>query len=72
MRGKQGLELALRVQSRGGQQSGVDSHCDLMHDACWVGDTVGGLEDGARGSRGRQEVGHRRSCDQRSRWRIGQ
>lgn len=72
MRGKEGLELALGVQGGGGQQPGVDAHCDLMHDACWVGDAVGGLEDGARTSRGSQEVGHRCSCDQRTRWGIGQ
>lgn len=47
MRGKEGLELALRVQGGRGQQSGVDAHCDLMNDACRVGDVVGGLEDRA-------------------------
>lgn len=47
MRGKEGLELPLRVQGGGGQQPGVDAHCDLMYDACWVGDAVSGLEDGA-------------------------
>lgn len=72
MRRKQGLELALGVQGGGGQQPGVDAHCHLMHDACWVGDAVGGLEDGAGGPRGGQEVGHRRSCDQRTRCWVRQ
>lgn len=72
MWGEEGLELALGVQGRGGQQAGVDAHCDLMHDACWVGDAVGGLEDRARGSRGGQEVGHGGSSNQRTRRRVGQ
>lgn len=72
MRGKEGLELALGVQGGGGQQSGVDAHRDLMHDACWVGDAVGGLEDGAGGDRGGQEVGHGCGRDKRPRWRVGQ
>lgn len=72
VRGKEGLELALGVQGGGGQQPRVDAHCDLMHDACRVGDTVGGLEDRAGGYRGSQEVGHGRSGDQRTRWGVGQ
>lgn len=67
MRGKEGLELALGVQGGGGQQPGVDAHCDLMHDACRVGNAVGGLQDGAGGYRGSQEVGHGCSRDQRAR-----
>lgn len=72
MWGKEGLELALGVQGGGGQQTGVDAHCDLVHNACWVGDAVGGLEDGAGGSRGSKEVGHGCSCDQRTSRGIGQ
>lgn len=49
MRGKEGLELALGVQGGRGQQPRVDAHCDLMHDACRVGNVVGGLEDRTRG-----------------------
>lgn len=70
MWGKEGLELALGVQGGGGQQPGVDAHCDLMHNACRVGDAVRGLEDGAGGPRRGQEVGHRCSCDQRTRRRV--
>lgn len=47
MRGKEGLELPLRVQGGRGQQPGVDAHCDLMYDACRVGDAVGRLKDRA-------------------------
>lgn len=72
MRGEQGLELALGVYSRGRQQPGVDTHCHLMNNACWVGDAVGRLEDGAGSSRGSQEVGHRGSWDQRTRRRVRQ
>lgn len=72
MRRKQGLELALGVQSGGGQQPGVDAHCDLVHDTCRVGDAVGGLEDRVGGSRRSQEVGHGCSRDQRTRRGIGQ
>lgn len=72
MWGKERLELALGVQSGGGQQSGVDAHCDLMHNACRVGDAVGGLKNGAGGNRGSQEVGHGCSRDQRTRRRVGQ
>lgn len=72
MRGKEGLELALGVQGGGGQQPRVDAHCDLMHDACRVGDAVRGLEDGAGGDGGGQQVGHGRSRDQGTRRGIGQ
>lgn len=72
MWGKEGLELALGVQGGGGQQTGVDAHGDLVHNACWVGDAVGGLQDGAGGSRGSKEVGHRCSRDQRTSRGIGQ
>lgn len=72
MRGEKGLELALRVQGGGGQQSRVDAHCDLMHNACRMGDAVGGLEDGTGATRGGQDVGHWCSCDQWPRWGIGQ
>lgn len=72
VRRKERLELALRVQGRRGQQSGVDAHRDLMYDARGVGDAVGGLEDGAGGDGGGQEVGHGRSRDQGTRWRVGQ
>lgn len=72
VRGKEGLELALGVQGGRGQKSGVDAHCDLMHDACWVGKVVGGLQHGRPGgNRGRQEVGHGRSRHQRPRGRVG-
>ncbi len=43
-----------------------------MNDACRVGDAVGGLEDGAGGYGGSQEVGHGCSSDQRTRRRVGQ
>lgn len=72
MRGEKGLELPLGVQGGGGQQPGVDAHCDLMHDACRVGDAVGGLQDGPRGSRGGQQVGHRCGGDQGTRRGVGQ
>lgn len=72
MLGEERLELALGVQGGGGQQSGVDAHSDLMHDACRVGDAVGGLHDGAGGYRGRQQVGHGRSRDQRARRGVRQ
>lgn len=64
MRGEQGLEWALGVQGGRGQQPGVDAHCDLVHDACWVRDAVGGLQDGAGGPRRGQDVGHGCSRDQ--------
>lgn len=70
MRGKEGLELALGVQGGRGQQPRVDAHCDLMHDACRVGDVVGGLEDRTRGDGGSQEVGHGCCRDQRTRWGV--
>lgn len=72
MGGKKRLELALGVQRGGGQQPRIDAHCDLVHDACRVGDAVGGLEDRTGSSWGSQEVGHRCSCDQRASWGIGQ
>lgn len=71
VRGKQGLELALGVQGWGGQQPRVDAHCDLMHDACRVGDAVGGLQDGTGGYRGSQEVGHGCGRDQGTRRGVG-
>lgn len=43
-----------------------------MHNACRMGDAVGWLKDGAGGPRRSQEVGHRCSCDQRTRWRVRQ
>lgn len=72
VRCKEGLEFALGVQCGGGQQSGVDAHRDLVHDAPRVGDAVGGLEDGAGGHRRGQQVGHGRGCDQGARRGIGQ
>lgn len=72
MWGEEGLELALGVQGGGGQEPGVDPHRDLMHNASRVGDTVGGLKDGTRGTRGGQEVGHGCSRDQGPRWGVGQ
>lgn len=50
----------------------VEAHRDLMHDACRVGDAVGGLEDGAGGYGGSQEVGHGRGRDQGARRGVGQ
>lgn len=60
------------MQGGGGQQSVVEAHRDLMHDACRVGDAVGGLEDGAGGYGGSQEVGHGRGRDQGARRGVGQ
>lgn len=43
-----------------------------MHNACRMGDAVRWLKDGAGGPRRGQEVGHRCSCDQRTRRRVRQ
>lgn len=72
MRGKEGFELPLGVQSGGGKQSGVDAHSHLVHDTCRVGETVGGLKDGVGNPRGGQKVGHRGSSDQRAGGRVRQ
>lgn len=72
VRGEEGLELALGVKGGRGQQPGVDAHSDLVDDTAWVRDAVGGLQDGPRGPRGGQDVGHRGCCDQGPRGGVGQ